>query len=438
MLLYAYLSYLFVLLFVPFKINIMEITTAIILETRKQPQNNNYPVKIRVTYNRQCHYYTIRNIQGKSIYLTKIDFSKVMGERPREKYKELRHLLNANEKKARNVIKEMPVFTFKSFESKFFGITEDNKDVITCLRNKADTLRAEGRISTAVSYGCATRSLIKFIKKEHLDFENVNIPFLNDYEKWMLSENNSTTTIGIYLRNLRAVFRDAEKKGYVKQGIYPFGKDKYVIPSGRNIKKALTLHEVGLIAKYMIKEGTSECRYRDYWLFSYLCNGINVKDITQLKYSNISKAGDIISFVRAKTQRETKGNVRPITIAVTKEIGRIIDIWGNKSGNHDTYIFPILEKGLTPEQQYYRIQRVTKLINKYMGGIAEKLELKNKVTSYTARHSFATVLKRSGASIEYISESLGHSNIATTENYLADFEIEEKRKWAEKLTAFDN
>lgn len=59
-----------------------------------------------------------------------------------------------------------------------------------------------------------------------------------------------------------------------------------------------------------------------------------------------------------------------------------------------------------------------------------------KVTTYTARHSFATVLKRSGANIAYISESLGHSDLKTTEAYLASFEKEERQKNAILLTNF--
>lgn len=105
-------------------------------------------------------------------------------------------------------------------------------------------------------------------------------------------------------------------------------------------------------------------------------------------------------------------------MVITKEVGKIIDSWGNKPGTKEKYIFPILEAGLTPEQIYGRIQQATKFINKYVNDITEALELGTKVTTYTARHSFATVLKRTGATLEYISESLGHSNIATTENYL--------------------
>ena len=413
----------------------MNVNTNITLETRRPRLDGKFPVKLRLTYKRERHYYTLRHPKNdESIYLSKLDFEKVMGERPREDHKKLRLILNAHEEKAVKDIESLSVFTFEKFERKYYGNSDNINDVISALQSKADLLKSEGRISTAVSYGCSIKSLKDFTKKETLEFEKADIQFFNDYEKWMLAKDNSTTTISMYVRNVRTIFNEAERTGIIKQGLYPFGKDKYTIPGGRNVKKALTIQEVGQIANYSVKVGTSEHRYRDYWLFSYLCNGINVKDIAQLKYSNID--GDVLSFVRAKTQRENKANQRAITIVISKEIGKIIDQWGNKPGKKESYIFPILEDELTPEQIYGRIRQATKLINRYVSNIAESIGIVNRVTSYTARHSFATVLKRSGASLEFISESLGHSNLATTENYLADFEIEEKRKWAEKLTQF--
>ncbi len=412
----------------------MKVTTAIILEKRIPGPDDTYPVKLRVTYNRYCKYYILRQSNKESIYLTKTDFNKVMGDRPRDEHKKLSRILNAHEEKATKDIESLPVFTFEKFERKYFDKTENNINVISALKNKAQLLRSEGRISTAVTYECSINSLKKYTGKDNLPFEKVDTHFLNEYEKWMLSKDNSNTTISMYVRNVRTIFNESERSGVIKQGLYPFGKDKYIIPGGRNVKKALTLQEVGLIANYKAKEGTSEHRYRDYWLFSYLCNGINVKDIANLKYSNID--GEVISFVRAKTQRENKANQRTIIVVISKEIGRIIDTWGNKPGTKNKYIFPILEDDFTPEQAYGKIRQVTKLINSYVSNIAETIGITNRVTSYTARHSFATVLKRSGASLEYISESLGHSNIGTTENYLADFEIDEKRKWAESLTKF--
>ena len=71
-----------------------------------------------------------------------------------------------------------------------------------------------------------------------------------------------------------------------------------------------------------------------------------------------------------------------------------------------------------------------------MKRIGVQLGISKPVTTYTARHSFSTVLKRSGVSIEYISESLGHSSLQTTENYLDSFEDDVKRKYADLLTNF--
>ena len=78
---------------------------------------------------------------------------------------------------------------------------------------------------------------------------------------------------------------------------------------------------------------------------------------------------------------------------------------------------------------------LTRAINKRMHAIGEALGIGN-ITTYTARHSFATVLKRAGANIAYISESLGHQDLKTTENYLSSFEREERVKNAELLTKF--
>lgn len=412
-------------------------TSAIVLETRMPRKDGLFPVKLRITYQRKQNYYILRDKNNKSISMTKDVFQKTMSVRPREQYQAMRSLLIELQDQARKIIEGIPVFSFEAFERKYNGAQDEDKDLLAAMSNKAKLLRSEGRISTAVAYECSIKSFKLFTKKDQILFESVNPDFLNKYEKWMTTgkDPNSLTTVGIYLRNVRAIFNKAVKDGLILPVYYPFGESKYQIPGGRNLKKALTIKEVGLIANYNARPGSNDQRYRDLWLFSYLCNGINVKDIALLRYKNIE--GDVIVFIRSKTAREKKKNPRPITIVITKEIGRIIDRWGNKPGKPENYVFPILEDGLTPEQIYARIQQTTKMINKYINDIADDIGLPNRVTSYTARHSFATVLKRSGASIEFISESLGHSNLETTENYLADFEIAEKKKWAVKLTKFN-
>ena len=77
---------------------------------------------------------------------------------------------------------------------------------------------------------------------------------------------------------------------------------------------------------------------------------------------------------------------------------------------------------MTSEQQHKTVKQLTKTINKYMKRIAIELSIDKEITTYYARHSFATVLKRSGATTEMISELLGHSSVMVTENYLDSFE----------------
>jgi len=165
---------------------------------------------------------------------------------------------------------------------------------------------------------------------------------------------------------------------------------------------------------------------------AHLCNGINVADLLRLRYSNI--VGDEIRFYRQKTLSRSKKK-KEIVAVLLPEMHQVITRWGNSRQDND-YVFPFLHYGLEPKDEYRIIKSVTRLINKKMTRIGKALGI-GAISTYTARHSFATVQKRSGAGIAYISESLGHSDIKTTENYLDSFEKEERMKNAENLLHFD-
>ncbi len=407
----------------------MKALTAIILDTRRKKANKTYPVKLRVTYLRKQIYYPSR------FDLLKEDFDKLFSPKPRDQYKKILLELISIENKAKGIIDELKGnFTWKAFDAKFLKKQSDWNSVFANYADCIKKLREDNRIGNAVSYECSLNSLKEYTEKAGgLSFEDITIEFLNKYESWMLQNGRSITTVGIYLRALRAIFNEAIQAGIISKDAYPFGKNKYEIPTGKNIKKALTIDNVGKIYHYT-PENEAEAQARDFWLLSYFGNGMNIKDIALLKFRNIQ--GDIIVFERAKTRRSRRGNPIIITIPLTEDVKRIIDQWGNKRRTQDNYIFPILENGLTAERERVLIQQFTKTINKYMNRIAGTLEIDKKVTTYTARHSFSTVLKRSGASTEFISEALGHADIKTTRNYLDSFENEQKREIAKALTAF--
>lgn len=145
---------------------------------------------------------------------------------------------------------------------------------------------------------------------------------------------------------------------------------------------------------------------------------------------------DYLIFERDKTEYSMRENAKPISVFINEDMQRIMAEWGNKDRSGDNYIFPILEPGLTALRQYELVQLFIRSLNDWLAKIRAKLNIERKVTTYVARHTFSTILKRSGVSTEFIQEALGHTNIQTTENYLDSFEKEVKKEYAAKLSMF--
>lgn len=99
---------------------------------------------------------------------------------------------------------------------------------------------------------------------------------------------------------------------------------------------------------------------------------------------------------------------------------------GDPSKNQNDLIFDITSFDADPIQRHRNVKQAVKTINKYIDRVAKNVGIESKVTTYYARHSYATILKRSGVSVAQISEALGHSNVTTTESYLDSFTDESK------------
>jgi integrase/recombinase XerD len=387
-------------------------------------QDSTCGVSIRVTHLRSKKYYPT-GISLKPEIFDKIIVSKRKTEEINKMYLKLNSFLT----KAINAANSLTIFTFNKFEEIYLSNREASDTVSFGFSKYIEQLKQEKRIGTAISYECAKTSLDKF--KPRIKYADVTPSLLRKYENWMIEKGNSLTTVGIYLRSLRTIFNRAN----VDKALYPFGekKDKYSIPTSRNIKKSLTLEEIASIFQYKAIPGSSEEMARDYWIFLYLCNGMNVKDFCLLKHKNID--GDILIYHREKTKR-SKSDQIPSVVSLKKQSKEIIKKWGQKSIVSEAYIFPHVRKGMTEVQIRLTVQQLIKTINKYMKRIASNLEIHKPITTYYARHSFATVLKNSGASIEFISEALAHSSQKTTKSYLSGFENDAIHKTTDALLNF--
>ncbi|MDE1190961.1 MAG: phage integrase SAM-like domain-containing protein [Arachidicoccus sp.] len=111
---------------------------------------------------------------------------------------------------------------------------------------------------------------------------------LKNFEEWLLTQKCSISIVGIYTRSLRAIFNNAISEGVIDNSLYPFGKKKYVTPASKNNKCALLEDYLKKVLEYKTIEYSEIDRSKDFWIFTYLCNGINMKDILRLKWSDVS------------------------------------------------------------------------------------------------------------------------------------------------------
>ncbi len=311
----------------------------------------------------------------------------------------------------------------------FASYKKKDDSVIRAFVACIDILKSNGQQSTSESYECAKTSLNKL--KSNLRFTDITPEFLNKYETWMVSNGNSLTTVGIYLRNLRTILNKAITEGKFAKDKYPFERGKYVIPKGSSIKKALSKEQIRQIVDYTTIIRSEEDRAKDFWLFSYYSNGMNTKDILRLKGKNLTK--DSFWFIRAKTEKTLKHKQIRIEVLLNDFTKKVIDKWGTQNIKHDEYIFPFFKKEMTSKEERDKVLSFVKIINKHMKRIGKELEFELPLTTYVARHTYSTILLRGNAPIKLISANLGHASISTTENYLGDFDDKTKKQYADLL-----
>jgi integrase len=379
-------------------------------------------------------------------------------------------------KRAQSVIDKLGErFSFDAFADdltnygKAKALPAEQTDLLAALLTKAIGMTNAGRIGNAVNYELAAKSLRRFVDsftdEERKEFLSIPIPrkataprpvavlrfdqltpdFLTTYEQWMLhcgksshgpqkpATGASLTTVGIYLRHVRAVVNDAIEAGLLSRDAYPFGRNRYVIPAGSNVKKALPKAAIEQIKAYQPMPGTMEQRSHDLWLFSYFCNGANLTDVCRLTWNRIDTKEGKLTFIREKTARSKKQNQTPVVAQLRPETLAIIDRWGTPDKQPNRFVFPFLNADMTALQKKQAVHQTVKITNKWMGKIAEELGIEADVNTYSARHSFATTLLKSNAPLAFISKSLGHTNIKTTESYLGSFDDEEAKGFLNAL-----
>lgn len=399
------------------------ITLSIMLDTRREKTGGYYPAKFRVTYLGKQFYYP-------AFDLTEEEYASLHGEVKRRDLVDYKKQLLAGFENLKKIIQDLcarDTFSLEKLNTRLSrGIRES---VFSAFDTKIHDLNRQGKVGSAMWYSCAKKSIESY-QQGNLNFAEVTKNWLKGYEAHMLEEGKEYSTIGINMRALRSIVNDARREGIIKESQYPFKRESnegYQIPEGAKRKIALNTEQIIEVFSYPLTPGNE--KWRDLWIFSFYCQGANIGDILRLKYRNIK--GQFIEWYRGKTigRDKEKSTVRAF---ITPEMREIIDRWGDPDRKPGNYIFPHLTPGLTPADERKVIQNITHTINKKMKAIGRALGYGD-ITTYWARHSWASISRRQGTNLYSISKGLGHRSISTTEIYLDSIPDDELIDNANKL-----
>lgn len=390
----------------------MSTTVNVICFRGKKLSNGESPLMIRVCKDRKTKYQSI----GISVNIDHWDFNK---NRPKANCPNKDYILKIIIDKEAEYQKK--ILELKADDKEFTASTlikpkEERriKAVYEFYNELIEEMELGGKIGNSRVYRDSIRSLESYYKsKLDIPFSDIDMNFLLSYEKWLRLRNCKESSMNLFLRTLRSTYNKAIERKYAKRDDYPFNDYKVSKFSTKTDKRAISKDNIKLI---MNLDLTKEKEYiqlsRDLFVFSYLCSGISFSDMANLKLGNITN--DRLVYTRQKTHR--KINV-PIANEAKEIMRKYID-------SNNEYIFPILNHTIhkTEMQQYNRKKKVILKVNRYLKKISQMIGIEVNLTTYVSRHSYATVLKNSGVNIALIGETLGHSDLKTTQIYLDSFE----------------
>lgn len=372
----------------------MSTTVKAIIKSADVNKEGKVNIKIRITHNRK-----VKNL-ATNFYIFPIDFDNEKGLVKKKNANapfinlELQKIIFEFQKKLIDFPANIsPELLFSHLE-----YTAENKaiDFYVLLENKIKHLFEIGKNGSARINESTNKILRNFNKSAILDFKTIDFNFLKSFENFMQIQGLKPNSIGVHMRNVRAIYNQAIDEQIISLEYYPFRRFK--IKKEKTIKRSLTIEQIKAINNLECTDSYFEFA-RDFFMLSFYLIGINVIDIYNL--SKI-KNGRVI-YKRSKTGRIYDIKLFPETLKLLEK-------------------YKGSEKLLNFCERYNDSRNLDKYINKKLKRIAALCNIDEPISTYYARHSWATVASKLGISKDIISHALGHGNDTVTDVYI-DFDL---------------
>ncbi|GAB3861615.1 site-specific integrase [Hymenobacter terrigena] len=265
-----------------------------------------------------------------------------------------------------------------------------------------------------------------------IPLSRVDVTFCHEWEQTLRATGIKETTLSLRFRTLRAVLNQAIAAGLMKATAYPFARtvaEKHKLQVGKfdvsTAKRAISRDELRLLEDLQPANERQHLA-KDVFLFSFYCGGINFVDLAQLRWRNLSGVAtgtghqERLSYERQKTGGK-------FSLRLLAPAAAIVAAYHSFTyATPASYIFPVLDlaRHLTPHQIKNRLHKVLGQVNKDLKELGQKAGIATPLTTYVARHTFATTLKQAGTQTAIISQAMGHKSEAVTAVYLDSFASE--------------
>ena len=285
----------------------------------------------------------------------------------------------------------------------------------TFAREEIVRTRRMHRHSTAGNYATALRSLLKFHGDKNITFSDMRCELIDAYGAWLQRKGVCKDTLSCYMRSLRAIYNKAVEHGLTEQK-EPF-KNVFTGIS-RTRKRSIEKTDINKLRNVKVKPGSFMQLVRDVFLFCFYACGMPFVDVAFLKKSQITDG--VLAYHRRKTNQFVQIKLEPC----------MEEIINRYRSDDRSYVFPFLTSQ-DEDTAYREYKRKFTYYNKVLKILGKQAGINKALSSYVARHTWATLAFMSSVDMPVIAQALGHTNIKTTQIYVEDIG-NDKQNWANK------
>jgi len=295
-------------------------------------------------------------------------------------------------------------YTLEEVIARFRTLDENGDIMLSCLATLVDELKGNDQWGNARNLQRALNSFSSFLGGLNVPLKQVDERLVMEYEQWLRARKVSKNSSSFYMRTLRSAYNKVINRNQMEQ-TFPF-RNVYTGVE-RTRKRAVHEDTIIRIQKLDLAHSAPLAFARDLFIFSYCTRGMSFVDIAYLKKEDIS--GGVLSYVRHKTGQRLTISIEPCTKEIIKRY--------ESSVRNSPYLFPIITSD-NPEEAFRQYQTALGYHNRKLKKLGKLLGEDLHLSSYTARHSWATVARRHNVPLPIISAGMGHTSEKTTLIYL--------------------